>query len=347
MLSDYVACRHNLRESSRPDIAGVRTMRQSLRRVFLVCAVAVFGAAVLLRVAAAEEWPSRPITLIVASTPGGMMDVISRSIAQDLTASLGQPVVVEFRPGGGSVIGVQAVAKAEPDAYTLLQTNIGPMVFRPLMDKAVTYDVDKDFTAISLIADSPNAVMVSGKSGVKSIKDLLAYAATKDNKLNLAHPGIGTMGHLCGVLIAKQMKFEANYIAYRGSQQIILDLMGCQVDLGTPAYGPGMDQVIIAIAGDRRLEAQPELPTLKESGIDVVCSTWTGIFGPPNMPPAIVAKLNAAIEASLHKPDVREKFQKIGLRVLGGPPGKMTELVAADRVQWTDIITGLNIDFSK
>ena len=119
------------------------------------------------------------------------------------------------------------------------------------------------------------------------------------------------------------------------------------VDLGTPAYGPGMDQVIIAIAGDRRLEAQPELPTLKESGIDVVCSTWTGIFGPPNMPPAIVAKLNAAIEASLHKPDVREKFQKIGLRVLGGPPGKMTERVAADRVQWTDIITGLNIDFSK
>jgi len=319
-------------------------MGHSLRRVIVSSVAALVIAA---SSAAAEEWPSRPITLIVASTAGGMMDVISRSIAQDLTASLGQPVVVEFRPGGGSVIGVQAVAKAAPDGYTLLQTNIGPMVFRPLMDKSVTYDADKDFTAISLVADTPNAVLVSAKSGVKSIKDLLAYAATKDNKLNLAHPGIGTMGHLCGVLLAKKTKIDANYIAYRGGQQIILDLMGGQIDLGTPAYGPGMDQVIIATAGDQRLEGQPELPTLKESGVDVVCSTWTGIYGPPDMPPAIVAKLNAAIDAALRKPELRDKFHKIGLRVLGGPPATMHERVAADRAQWTDIITGLNIDLSK
>lgn len=324
-------------------------MRQSLRRVFL--AIALIATTALLggapQPAAAEDWPTRPITLVVASTPGGMMELISRSLAQDMSASLGQPVVVEFRPGGGSIIGVQAVARAEPDGYTLLQTNIGPMVFRPLMDKAITYDANKDFTPISLVADTPNAVLVNPKIGVKSIKDLLAYAETKDHKLSIAHPGIGTMGHLCGVLLAKKAKIEGNYIAYRGGQQIILDLMGGQIDLGTPAYGPGMDQVIIAVAGDQRLEAQPNLPTLKESGIDVVCSVWTGIYGPPNMPPAIVAKLNAAIEASLRKPEVREKFHKIGLRVLGGPPGKMTERVVADRVQWTDIITGLNIDFSK
>jgi tripartite-type tricarboxylate transporter receptor subunit TctC len=326
-------------------------MRQSLRRAFLVPAIALAAVTALLggapRPASAEDWPARPITLVIASTAGGMMELIARSLAQDMSASLGQPVVVEFRPGGGSVIGVQAVARAEPDGYTLLQTNIGPMVFRPLMDKAITYDANKDFTPISLVADTPNAVLVNPKVGVKSIKDLLAYAETKDHKLSIAHPGIGTMGHLCGVLLAKQTKIEGNYIAYRGGQQIILDLMGGQIDLGTPAYGPGMDQVIIAVAGDKRLEAQPNLPTLKESGIDVVCSTWTGIYGPPNMPPAIVAKLNAAIEASLRKPDVREKFQKIGLQVLGGPPGKMSERVAADRVQWTDIIKGLNIDFSK
>jgi tripartite-type tricarboxylate transporter receptor subunit TctC len=297
--------------------------------------------------AAAEEWPSRPITLIVASTPGGMMDVISRSLAQEMTATLGQPVVVEFRPGGGSVIGVQAVAKAAPDGYTLLQTNIGPMVFRPLMDKSVTYDANKDFTAVSLIADTPNAVLVSATSGVKSIKDLIAYTAAKNDKLTLAHPGIGTMGHLCSVLMAEKMKIDATYVAYRGGQQIILDLMGGQIDLGTPAYGPGMDKVAIAIAGDQRMEERPDLPTLKESGIDVVCTTWTGIYGPPNMPPAIVAKLNAAIEAALRKPDIRQKLQPLGVRILGGPPERLHARVDADRVQWTDIIARLNIDLSK
>jgi tripartite-type tricarboxylate transporter receptor subunit TctC len=326
-------------------------MRQSLRRAFLVPAIALVAATALLgatpRPAAAEDWPTRPITLIVASTPGGMMDVISRSIAQDLSVSLGQPIVVEFRPGGGSVIGIQAVAKAAPDGYTLLQTNIGPMVFRPLMDKAVTFDAAKDFAPISLVGDTPNALLVAPKTGAKTVKDLIAYARTKDNKLTIAHPGIGTMGHLCGVLLARETKIEGNYIPYRGAQQIILDLMGGQLDLGTPAYGPGMDQVIMAVAGDQRLQSQPNLPTMKESGIDVVCSTWTGIFGPAGMPPSIVEKLNAGIEAYLRKPEAREKFGAIGLRVLGGAPSKMSERIVADRKQWTDIIAGLNIDLSK
>lgn len=326
-------------------------MRKLLCRVFLapamvlVAATALFGGAP--QPAFAADWPTRPITLVVASTPGGMMELISRSLAQDMSVSLGQPVIVEFRPGGGNIIGVRAVGQSKPDGYTLLQSNIGPMVFRPLIDKSVTYDANKDFTPISLVADTPNALLINPKIGVKSIKDLLAYAETKDHKLSIAHPGLGTMGHLCGLLLAKKTKIEGNYIAYRGGQQIVLDLMGGQIDLGTPAYGPGMDQVIIATAGDRRLEAKPDLPTLKESGIDVVCSTWTGIYGPPNMPPAIVAKLNAAIGASLRKPEVREKFHKIGLQVIGGPPAKMTQRVTADRAQWTDIITGLNIDFSK
>jgi len=326
-------------------------MDKSLRRGLLGPAIGLFVAVALLgatpRAAVAEDWPTKPITLIVASTPGGMMDVISRSIAQDLSVALGQPVIVEFRPGGGSVIGIQAVAKAAPDGYTLLQTNIGPMVFRPLMDKTITFDAEKDFTPISLVGDTPNALLVNPKIGAKTVKDVIAYARTKDNKLTIAHPGIGTMGHLCGVLLAREAKFEGNYVPYRGAQQIILDLLGGQLDLGTPAYGPAMDQVIIAVAGDQRLESQPNLPTLKESGIDVVCSTWTGIFGPAGMPPAIVEKLNAAIETYLRKPEAREKFGAIGLRVLGGAPGKMSERILADRKQWTDIITGLNIDLSK
>ena len=182
-------------------------MDMSLRRAFLTPAIGLFAAAAVFggapRPVAAEDWPTRPITLVIASTAGGMMDVISRSIAQDLSVSLGQPVIVEFKPGSGGVIGQQAVTKAEPDGCTLLQTNTGPMVFRPMMDKTVTYDANKDFTAISLIGDTPNAVLVNAKVGIKSIKDLLAYADTKDRKLNIGHPGPGTMGHLCGVLLAR------------------------------------------------------------------------------------------------------------------------------------------------
>ena len=323
----------------------------SPRRAFSGPALVLYAAAAIFaagpRAASAEDGPKRPITLVIASTAGGMMDVISRSIAQDLSVSLGQPVIVEFKPGGGGVIGQQTVTKAEPDGYTLLQTNTGPMVFRPMMDKTVTYDADRDFTAISLVGDTPNAVLVNAKVGIKSIKDLLAYADTKDRKLNIAHPGPGTMGHLCGVLLARKAKIEGNFIAYRGAQQILLDLTGGQVDMGTPAFGPGMDPLIVAVAGDHRMASQPNVPTLKESGIDVVCSTWVGIFGPPNMPPEIVAKLNAAIDAYLRKPDARGKFDPIGLRIIGGAPDKMTARIAADRAQWTDIIKSVNIDLSK
>ena len=315
-------------------------------KVLILIAVAAMLAAAP-RPASAADWPTRPVTLVVASTPGGMMDLISRSIAQDLSASLGQPVVVEFRPGGGGVIGLQAITKAAPDGYTLVQTNIGPMVFRPLMDKTITYDAEKDFTAIFLVGDTPNAVLVNPKIGVTSIKDLLAYADTKQHKLNIAHPGPGTMGHLCGVLLARQTHIEGNFIAYRGAAGIITDLMGGQVDLGTPAYGPGMDAVIMAVAGDQRLESQPNLPTLKESGVDVVCSTWVGIYGPPNMPPAIVEKLNAAIDAYLRKPEAHEKFGNIGLRVLGGSPDRMRSRVIDDRAKWSDIIAGVNFDLPK
>lgn len=326
-------------------------MGKSLRRAFLSPAIGLFAALAVFagapRPAAAEEWPTRPITLVIASTAGGMMDVISRSLAQDLSVSLGQPVIVEFKPGGGGVIGQQSVSRAEPDGYTLLQTNTGPMVFRPLMDKTVTYDADRDFTAISLIGDTPNAVLVNAKVGIKSIKDLLAYADTKGRKLNIGHPGPGTMGHLCGVLLARQTKIEGNFVAYRGAQQILLDLTGGQIDMGTPAYGPGMDALIVAVAADQRMALQPDLPTLKESGIDVVCSTWAGVFGPPNMPPAIVAKLNAAIDAYLRKPDARAKFDPIGLRIIGGTPDKMSARIAADRAQWTDIISSVNVDLSK
>jgi tripartite-type tricarboxylate transporter receptor subunit TctC len=310
--------------------------------VLIAAAAMLFGAP-----ASAQEWPTRPITLVVASTPGSMMDFISRSLAQDMSVTLGQPVVVEFKSGAGGVIGTQAVAKAAPDGYTILQVNTGAMVFHPMTDKAASYTAEKDFTAISLIGDSPNAVLVNPKIGVKTIKDLLAYADTKQRKLNMAHPGPGTMGQYCGALLARETKIDGNFISYRGSAGIVTDLMGGQVDVGTPVYGPGMDEVIMAVAGEQRLDPKPDIPTLKESGVNVVCSVWVGIYGPANMPPAIVQKINAAIEAYLRKAEAREKLGAIGLRVIGGAPDKMTARVVEDRVRWVDIVARLSAEAPK
>ena len=307
----------------------------------LLIAAAVLCAA---RPAAAEDWPARPVTLVLSFAGGGLMDFAARSIAQDLTATLGRPVVVETKQGGGGVVGAIDVAKARPDGYTFLITAIGPMVFRPLTDKNVGFDTDKDFTPIILVGDSPNVVLASPKLGVDNIKELLAYAARHNHQLTIAHPGPGTMGQLCGVQLAAKAGIHGTFVAYRGATPIITDLMGGQVDIGTPAYGPGAGAVkILAVTGDERLASLPEVPTLKESGVDVVCATWIAIYGPAGVPRPIVDKLNTAIDGYLRKPETQAAFGKIGMRLIGGPPERLRERVIADRAEWSKIIAGLNL----
>jgi len=316
-------------------------MRVSPVKVLFMAVIALLMA----RPAAAEDWPSRPVVLVLSFAGGGMMDFAARSIAQDLTAVFGHPVVVETKQGGGGLVGAGYVAKAAPDGYTLLVTAIGPMVFRPLMDKNVGFDADKDFTPLILVGDTPNVILASPQLGVGSIKELLAYAGRHNNQLSIAHPGPGTMGHLCGALFAAKTHINGNLVAYRGAAQIIADLRGGQVEIGTPAYGPGSDAVkVLAVTGEERLPSLPDVPTLKESGLDVECATWIAIYGPPGLPAAIVGKLNAAMDAYLRKADTREQFGKLGLRPLGGPPERLRNRVIADRKIWAPIIGGMKFD---
>ncbi|MDO8875660.1 MAG: tripartite tricarboxylate transporter substrate binding protein [Pseudolabrys sp.] len=315
------------------------------RRTGLAAATAFVAAAALCggtpRGALAQDWPSRSITIVIPFTGGGMMDFAVRSVAQELTRALGQTALVEPKPGGSGAVGTTAVARAEPDGYTLLITAIGPVVFRPLMDKNAGPDVGRDMTPIVMIGDTPNGILASPKLGVGTVKELIAYAKSHDNRLTIGHPGVGTMGELCGMLLAQKIGVDGNMIAYRGATPIISDLLGGQIDIGTPAYGPGADAVkILAVSGDQRLPSLPTVPTLKESGVDMECSTWLAIFGPANMPRPIVDRLNATIDGYLRKPETREAFSKIGLRVLGGPPERLRDRVVADRALWSPIVLG-------
>jgi tripartite-type tricarboxylate transporter receptor subunit TctC len=294
--------------------------------------------------AAAEEWPTRPVTLVMAFASGAVTDFIGRSLAVDVAAALGQPIVTETKSGAGGAIAGISVAKAPPDGYTLLQTAVGPQVLRPLMEKNLGYDPEQDFTPISLIAEAPNVLVVDPKLGIGTVKDLLAYAKSKDGKISIGHAGPGTMGHLCSVVFAAKAGIDGNFIAYRGTPPMMIDLLGSRIDTGFPTYNPVVKSAtILAVASEQRVDFLPDVPTLKESGIDLVGATWFAIFGPANMPPEVVAKLNSAIEDFLRKPDTRGRFNEVGLSVLGGPPARLSEKVTHDRAVWAPIIAGLNL----
>ncbi|MBI2713181.1 MAG: tripartite tricarboxylate transporter substrate binding protein [Rhizobiales bacterium] len=300
------------------------------------------------RPAAAEDWPTRPVTLMVTFGPGGMMDYVSRSLASVLTTALGQPVIVEIKPGGGGVVGIVSAAKAAPDGYTLVVSAVGPLVFRPIMDKSVGYDVDKDLAPVILVGDTPNVLLAAPKLGVNTLKELVAYADKNQHRLSIAHPGPGTMGHLCGVEFAKQAHIGGNFIAYRAGTPIVADLLGGQIDTGIPAYGPGWDAVkMLAVGSEERMDFLPNVPTFKESGYNIVCSTWIAIYAPAGVPRPIVLKLNAAMDAFLRDPETRAKFSKMGLNTLGGSPERLRDRVIADRAAWSPILSGMSLDSSK
>jgi tripartite-type tricarboxylate transporter receptor subunit TctC len=321
--------------------------RTCLAQVFALMAVAATLAGEP-RPAAAEDWPTRPLTLVLAFAPGSMIDFVGRALASDLSAAIGQPVVVESKPGGGGIIAGIHVAEAPPDGYTLLMTAVGPAVLRPLMDKAVGYDTDTDFTPIMLIGEAPNVLVANPKLGVETVKDLVAYAKQKGGRISLGHSGPGTMGHLCSILFAAEAGLDANSISYRGTGPMMLDVLGGQIDAGFPAYNPATKSAkILAVTSDERVEFLPDVPTLKESGFDLVGGTWEAIYGPAHMPPEIVAKLNAAMDRFLHKSETRRQFDDTGFRVFGGPPARLTEKVAQDRAKWAPIIARTKFDPEK
>jgi len=310
-----------------------------LRRSFAAVALA---AVLLPRPGIAQEWPARTVTFTQTFAGGGMMDFAIRAIAQAMTETLGQTFIVETKQGGSGIVGVMAVAKEPPDGYNFVVSAIGPMVFRPILDKNVGFDPDKDFEPVILIGATPNGVLAAPKLGVSSIAELKAWAGKNGNKLNIGMPGIGTMGQYCGVLLLEKLGIEGNFVNYRGGTPIVQDLLGGQIELGTPAFGPSaMSAKVLAIAADERLDAVPDVPTLKEGGIDVTCATWNAIFAPRGTPKPIIAKLNAAIDAFLKKPATKKAFADIGLTPWGGTPERVTAQMADDRKTWGDIVKRL------
>lgn len=291
-------------------------------------------------IARADDWPSRPITLVVPFAPGSPSDVSARAIAQDLSNALNQSVVVENKAGSGGAIASAAVAKAAPDGYTLLVTAIGPAIQRPLIDKNLPYDTFKDFVPIVLTDDTPNVLLTKADSSFKTVQDVIAYAKANPGKLTIGHPGIGTMGHLIALLFASEADIEVNFISYQGPPAIITDVLGGHIHLGSIAYGGSTGATkILAVMTDDTVSFLPGVPTVKQSQLpNVIGTTWHAVLAPAGTPAEIVSKLNKAINKFLAKEETRRQFEKFGFVLIGGPPERLAKQMEDDHAKWSKVV---------
>ena len=229
--------------------------------------------------AAAEDWPTRPVTMIVPYAPGGNIDQAARLFARELSEKLGQQFIIESKGGAGGSIGAAQVAKAKPDGYTLLVTANGPSVLNKMLYASLPYDPDTDFTPISLISDVPQVFIVNPKSPVGDLKGLVALAKEKKDALTIGHPGVGTGAHLTAIWFANLAGINVIPVAYRGALPIVTAVLGGEIDAGLPAYIPQVHSAkVIAVTSAERVDFLPGVPTASESGVANVSSgTFTAL----------------------------------------------------------------------
>lgn len=279
----------------------------------------------------AQDYPAKPIRLIVPFAPGGGTDLVGRLIAQRLTEALGQTVVVDNRAGAGGVIGADLVAKAPPDGYTLLMGTPGPLTINPHLMKSMPYDTLRDFTPIALATISPFILVVHPALPVRSAKELIALAKAKPGALNYGSAGNGSVGHLAGEQLAALAGIKIVHIPYKGSSLALTDLLAGQLQLmveNLPTVLPHIKAGKIralAVGTRQRSALVPELPPLDEAGVPgYEASTASGVLGPARMPAAVVSRLNRDLVRVLQAADVRERLSAQGLEGVGSTPAQYT-----------------------
>jgi len=319
-----------------------------LRRIFVTLALAVFAAAVT-----AQDYPSKPIRLIVPFPPGGGTDLFSRVLAGKLSETLKWVVVVENKPGAGGNIGVDAAAKAPPDGYTVVMGQTSNLAISPTLYRKLPYDPLKDLVPVVLVADAPLVLVVSTKSPFKTLADLVAAAKAKPGELTFASPGNGTVAHLAGELFQTAAGVKFQHVPYKGSATAMNDLMAGQVQLFMASVPTALPQIKngklrpLAVTSTKRAAAMPDVPTIAESGVKGFdANTWFGLLVPKGTPEAIVTRLNTEVNKVLKMPEVSKKFAAEGGGAVGGTPEEFAALLKADYTKWGKIVkdSGATVD---
>ena len=309
----------------------------------------VAAALLALPAAAQDAFPTRPIRLIVPVAAGGGIDTAFRAIAPAWGEALGQPVVVENRPGGGQVIGTDAVAKAKPDGYTLLAAGV-PIAFNTALGRKLPYDAVKDLTPIAEVVSQPLLVVVNPSVPAKSMAELVAYAKSQPQPLQYTTGGIGSYGHLWWEMLRADLKLPGQHVAYNGIAPALKDVMGGQVPLLIDAIVPTGAQVkagtvrAIAIVSKARAKSLPDVATLAEQGFPGFdAAPFYGVLGPANMEAAVVRKLNATLVKTLQSPAVMAQLQEQGFDVVAGTPEAYATLIRSEIARWTAVVNAAGI----
>ena len=300
--------------------------------------------------ASAQAYPARPIRFVVPFPPGGGMDIVARAVGEKLSPRLAQPVVIENKPGAGTTIGTDAVAKSPPDGYTLLVSGIASQAIVQYMHPKRSFDMQRDFAPVARIADGTIAFVVPASSPAKSVQDFVALAKANPGRLTFASSGVGGLIHLTGEMFKQAAGIDLTHVPYKGTTQILPDILDARVDLALdslPAYLPHIQSGklrVFAVASRSRSSLLPELPTMAEAGVPgVVSATDYALFAPAGTRRDIVLRLYRETAAVLEAADLRAKFATQGIEVRGGTPEALQAELADELAKWGRVIQAANI----
>jgi tripartite-type tricarboxylate transporter receptor subunit TctC len=300
--------------------------------------------------AASQAYPDRPIRLIAPFPAGGLADVLARAVGDEMSKSIGQPVVVENRAGAGGNTGADAVAKAAPDGYTLLMSSAGILTANPFLYAKMPFDAATAFIPVSNVAEMSMLLVVHPKVEAKSLRELVALAKAQPGKLNFGSPGIGTTGHLGLAMFMHAADVKITHVPYRGAAPAVTDLIAGQIDGvvdNPPTVLPHIEAGRLrplAVAAKARMALLPDVPTAAEAGVaNYEASSWFGVVAPAGTAPAIIARLHREIAAAVRSPAMQERFAKSGARLVGNSPSEFAEQIRTERTKWGEIIKAANI----
>ena len=316
----------------------------------LVAVTAVLGTAPGPATAQEPGYPSRPVRIIVAFPVGGLLDTVSRVVGDKLTVVLGQQFIIESRPGAGGTLATAAVARAEPDGYTLMMINDNHAV-NPSVFKNIPYDSLKDFAPIGFVGSAPMALSANARLPVRTVQDLIELARQQPGKISYASVGIGSASHLAGELFAAKAGVRMLHVPFRGGAPAINDLVAGHVDtmfvtavvggqhMKTGALTP------LALAASARFETLPEVPTMAEAGYPLEAAYWFGLAAPAGTPPAVLARLESALTQVLAMPDLRKRMTEMGAVVTPLGSRQFGDYIRTEMDKWADVIVQNSIRF--
>uniref|UniRef100_UPI002FDF1B36 Bug family tripartite tricarboxylate transporter substrate binding protein n=1 Tax=Noviherbaspirillum sp. TaxID=1926288 RepID=UPI002FDF1B36 len=293
----------------------------------------------------AAGYPEKPITAVVPFPPGGSTDAIARAIAPKMQATLGQPIVVENKPGATGAIGAGFVKNAPADGYTFMVASIGVYSVNPVLQKKLTYDPSKDFDLLTVAVRAPNVLVATPNFPANSLQDLVAYLKKNPDKVSFASSGAGSSDHLTAALFWQKTATRGVHVPYKGGAPAITDLIGGHADVSFQNINVVVGHIktgklkALAITGDKRSTLLPDVPTLNEAGIkEVDVYSWQGVAAPKGLPKDVKAKLHGAVTGALNDPELKKKLTEQGFEIVANSPEEFTKFQAQELARWKNVI---------